>query len=177
MDDRELQVLLKEYEQAQGVAQHSDAVFWQVASILWGANGVLLAFVLSAKLDRNTCWLFTDMVPCFGVLLSIFVLATHYSSKVGQRIAYKVCRNIEARLPTYTKLHVEIDRACPRGLVHKMIWVVSLAFVAAWMVVGWGGHRFSAPSVLWAAVVFGALPLVLWAWGRRRSRRERTAQR
>jgi hypothetical protein len=167
MDDRELSVLLNEYERAQEVAQHSDAVFWEITSIIWGANTLMLGFVLEAIGNASAEWLIVATAT-LGVVLSMLVVATYYSSKVGQRIAFKVCRSIEARLPTNLKLHTQIDQAYPKQFIQRMVWLVTIIFLLAWIIVGRSALGIKGALLVVAAVVLvSMLLLIFWVLGLR----------
>ncbi len=45
---RRHQILLVEYQTAQDSAEHHDALLWNVTAIIWGANLVLIGFVLQS---------------------------------------------------------------------------------------------------------------------------------
>jgi phosphoribosylglycinamide formyltransferase-1 len=157
MDARSTEILLNEYERAQEVAQHSDAVFWEITSIIWGANTLLLGFVLEA-IKPGTANSLITATAMIGTVLSLLVLGTYYSSKVGQKIAFDICRRIESQLSTFHRLHTEITRKYPKYFLLKLIWFVTLVFLGLWLFVGYSANG-TCGTVLVAsiAIVFGVL--------------------
>lgn len=144
MDEQELDVLLNEYERAQELAHHSDAVFWEITSIIWGANTLMLGFVLEA------------MGNCRAKLL------------IGQRIAFKACRGLEARLRTHSQLHTRIHAEYPKHFVQWLVYLVTFFFLATWGVVGLVDYGYFGIFLVIAAAFFvGFLLFLFWRRGRK----------
>jgi len=153
MDDREIEVLLDEYERAQDVAQHSDAVFWEIAAITWGANTLMLGFVLEAIADWKARVLI-EFTAVLGMVLSALPAATYHSGKIGQRISFQACRDIEARLQTFARLHTKIDAEYPRHFVKWLVYIVTGFFALSWAAVGFVDF---GPSGMLAVIAVGAV--------------------
>ncbi len=168
MDDREIEVLLNEYERAQDVAQHSDAVFWEITAITWGANTLMLGFVLEAISDCKAR-LLIEVTAVLGMVLSALPAATYHSGKIGQRISFQACRDIEARLQTFARLHTNIDVKYPRHFVKWLVYVVTGFFALSWAAVGFVDFRLGGMLTVVAVGVVVSFSLwFLWKLGLRR---------
>jgi hypothetical protein len=109
------EIALSVYEAARESAQASDILMWQVASIVWGANVLLLSAASEAIRDRAPLFVLV-LTIMLGVCLTIFVPRFFWLSKVGQRLAYEKCREIEASFPEELRLHVELHKTYEGGI-------------------------------------------------------------
>jgi hypothetical protein len=126
--------LLAEYEQAQSIAQHGDAVFHEVAAIAWGANTLLLGFIL--EVDCNSANQRLVVVSALiGLVISAYVPVVMNLIKIGQPIAYSVCREIEDDLQLPHRLNNRINDKYPPGRGQKAVWIISGVFALAWVAV------------------------------------------
>src|SRR6266404_8383931 len=85
------QKMLAEYEQAQSIGQHSDAVFHEVTAIVWGANTLLLGFILEVPCESDNQKLVV-LSAIVGMAMSVYVPWIYKLAKKGQRAAFQVCR-------------------------------------------------------------------------------------
>ena len=123
------------YERAQEAAYHTDDVMWQSTSILWGANTILLGFVLAAMHDRRALPLIIASVV--GVVLTGFAARICAVAKVAKSVGYRICREIEnhAEFPADLRLHTRIDKCYPKGFGRRWIYGVSMMFGLIWVFV------------------------------------------
>lgn len=126
--------VLAEYERAQDAAYHSDAIIYEVAAIIWSGNALLLGFILEAP-SHLGIQLVVAALSILGILTSVFVVRTQSLSKIGQRIAYEICRRIETDTPLTYKLHCRIDAVYPKRAAQHWICGITAAFIAVWAVV------------------------------------------
>ena len=133
------------YERSQETFHHDDTFMWEVASIIWGANTLLLGFTLEAIHDplARPLIIATSVI---AIALTFFVNHFFSLAKVGQHIAHEMCRAIEAKffpaeLALHTKIHEKYENPCSRvwfcfyaksrTWVHWITWL----FVAVWLFV------------------------------------------
>jgi hypothetical protein len=126
------------YASAQDAARHSDILMWQVTSITWGANVVLMGFVLQSIGDHKTRPLAAVTVSIIAIALTLFVAHFFRIAKVGQGIAYEICRDIEAQLqfPEKRRVHTRIDEVYSRGVWPKAkhcVWLITALFLVFWI--------------------------------------------
>jgi hypothetical protein len=121
-----------EYDQALGIAHHSDGIIHEVTAVVWGANTLLLGFILEVPCESDNQKLVV-VASVVGLLMSLYVPLVHILAKRGQRIAYATCREIEKELPFRYKLHTAIHAVYPK---RRPGWIAILAlsvvFVCAW---------------------------------------------
>jgi hypothetical protein len=91
MDDIEIQVMLAEYEFARDNRISADTTAWEMTSIVWGAQTLLLGFVLEALPNKESQELII-FVGGLGILLCIF---NHFIMKTRSKVAREmviICR-------------------------------------------------------------------------------------
>jgi hypothetical protein len=120
------------YEAAQETVHHSDAVFYEVAAIVWSANTLLLGFILEVPLSPS------KQKPVFGsailgLLLTAYVPLILWLTKIGQGVAIDQCKEIEKKLPEWLQFHLRIDRAYPKRRGQYAAGFVTVAFTAVWI--------------------------------------------
>ena len=126
--------MLAEYEHAQSIAQHDDAVFHEVAAIAWGANTLLLGFILEVPCDSSNQRL-VIAAGVVGLFVSCYVPLVMYLIKIGQPIAFSVCREIENKLQLPHRLNNQIHEKYPPKWGQRAIWTITVVFVLAWLFV------------------------------------------
>lgn len=126
--------LLAEYEHAQEIAHHSDTIIYEVGAIIWSGNALLLGFILEAPREFGI-QLVVVVLSVLGILTSFFVTRTQSLSKIGQHIAFGICRKIEEDIPLTYKVHTEIDAVYPKGAAQRWIKGITAAFIVVWLVV------------------------------------------
>jgi hypothetical protein len=130
------------YERAQECAHHDDLVMWQVVSITWAANSVLLAFALK-EAGGTRALLLVLVSSMVGMILTIFSGYYYCISKVRQRVAYRLCRKIEKKLLKGSlRLRHEIDKTYDvttfLGRTNHWVLVLNVLFLGAWtFTLGW----------------------------------------
>jgi hypothetical protein len=120
------------YECAQGTAQHSDLVTWEVTSIMWGANTLLLGFILEAISNRQAQPLIL-VISVVGFALTLYVSRVWTLCKIGNRIGFATCRRIEERFPEEFRFHTKINAEYPPRTARKWANVMTAFFLIAWV--------------------------------------------
>lgn len=124
--------ILVEYELAQETAFHSDSIIHEVAAIVWGANTLLLGFILEVPTNAEH-ELLVIPVAIIGILLSVYVPYVNWLAKKGQHVAYAVCREIECELKLPHQLHHRIDKKYPKKRGTAAIYVLTGFFIVGWL--------------------------------------------
>jgi hypothetical protein len=106
------------YERSEENAYHDDILMWEVTSITWGANTLLLGFILEA-LDKPEARPLIMVVSVVGIILTIFVARFFYLGKIGQRIAYGICQDIEKDFSEELSLHSKIHKGYNRAKMNE----------------------------------------------------------
>ena len=132
-DDLDLHKFWSVYERAQDAAFHSDEVMWQITAIIWGANTVLLGFVLDAMHTRSVLALIVSSVV--GMVLTAFVARVCAVAKVAKSVGFEICRTIEKHsdFPEHLRLHTRIDKRYPRGFGRRWVYGISITFGLLWL--------------------------------------------
>jgi hypothetical protein len=126
------------YECAQQAALHDDVIMWQVVSITWGADSILLGLTLSAfDGDKVRALPFIITPSIVGIVLTIFAGYYYYISKIRQHIAYKFCRRIEKKhLPRNLRLRHRIDEiydvTAIFGRTRHWVLFLTVLFLLTW---------------------------------------------
>jgi hypothetical protein len=129
-----MEKMLAEYGQAQSIAQHSDAVFHEVAAIAWGANTLLLGFILEVDCTNPNQRL-VIAAAFVGLFVSVYVPFIMRLIKIGQLIAFSVCRDIEDQLHLPHRLNNQVHAKYPPKRGQQAIWIITIMFVLAWLFV------------------------------------------
>ncbi len=178
-DQRRLDILLSGLDHAHRTFEHSDAVFWEITAIMWGSSTLILGFVLEADPVKVRPLIVAAAVV--GALLSLVVLVTFYSIKVGQDLAVKTYLNLEARLeqmarialpgdPPIQPLHRMIRESYPRRFIRKLIWTVTIVFLVVWATVGYRtAGVYGASLVILSELSFSLLAITFWKRGKSES--------
>lgn len=132
------------HERASESAYHADILMWELASIIWGANTLLLGFILEA-IDNAHARLLIIPTCVVGVVLTLFVAHLFHLGKIGQGIAYGMCREIERDFPEKLRLHstIHADYENParrswlfgivRGKAKHWVGVITVLFLCLWL--------------------------------------------
>ena len=138
-DDR-VEKMLAEYERAQEVGQHTDTVIHEISAIVWGANTLLLGFILEVDCKSDNQKL-VIVAAVAGIFMSIYVPLVMRLMKMSQQIAYAICREIEKDLSLTHQLNTKIHEKYPKSkLGQKAVWGLTYLFIGAW------GLLFGTPS-------------------------------
>ena len=132
-----LDVLLHQYDHALHVAQFADTSSWEVASIIWGANTLILGFILEVRCAPENQWL-VMVAAVVGIFMSLYVPFVQYLTKKGQSVAYAICRDIERESALTHRLHTRINEIYPKKRGQAAIWVLTGIFIGAWC---WNIHH------------------------------------
>jgi hypothetical protein len=134
-DNQHIDKLLAEYERAQEIGIHTDTVIYEVTAIIWGANTLLLGFILEIPCDSDNQKL-VKFVVILGILMTAYVPYINILTKKGQTIAYRICRDIERQLPLPNRLNIRVHKSYPKWRPgQSAVIVLSLCFVLVWVCV------------------------------------------
>jgi hypothetical protein len=86
--------VLAEYELAQEIGHHIDSVIHEITAIVWGANTLLLGFILEVKCESSNQNL-VIVAAVVGIFMSTYVIWVMRARLPVQKIAYKVCRKLK----------------------------------------------------------------------------------
>jgi hypothetical protein len=135
LNETEIQIRLAEYERSQEVGHHTDTIIHEVTAIVWGANTLLLGFILEVPCEPNR-QVPVIVASLIGIAMSAYVPWVHSLTKRIQRIAYRICRTIEDEVPLPHRLNNEIHADYPSwkpGLA--AVWFLTILFVGAWLAI------------------------------------------
>jgi hypothetical protein len=125
------------YERAQENALHADVIAYEVAAIVWSANVLLLGFVLEVPLTP------ARQKPVFAAALvslffSVYVPYVMRLTKIGQRLAREICRDIEEKehLPEWLRFHTRVHAIYRPRRGEFAVYAITAVFVLLWFYVG-----------------------------------------
>jgi hypothetical protein len=119
------------YERAQEAAYHTDTVMWEITAIIWGANTVLLGFMIEAIINRRAPLII--LLSIVGMALTGFVARVCCVAKTAKEIGYGICKRIEVKFPPDLRLLTRIDERYPKGMARGWVYGVSILFGVAWL--------------------------------------------
>jgi hypothetical protein len=119
------------YEQAQEIAHHSDVVTYEVAAIVWGAETLLLGFVLEVPPHKYQQSL-VIVASALAILFALYVPFVMRSAKIGQHKAQDILQEIEAKIHPDLRLHTRIAKIYPKGRGQFAVYTLTVIFVVAW---------------------------------------------
>src|SRR5882724_771642 len=112
-NDLEIEKALRQYDQALQIGHHTDTIIHEVTAIVWGANTLLLGFILEVPCMREE-QILVIVAAIVGVFMSVYVPCVHHWTKKSQGVAYRVSRKIEIDLSLPYRLHTGIAEIYPR---------------------------------------------------------------
>jgi len=125
------------YERAQESAFHGDVIAYEVAAIVWSANVLLLGFILEVPLTpaRQKPVLAAAMVSPFFTAYVPYVMRL---TKIGQRLAREMCRDIEEKehLPEWLRFNTRVHKIYPARHGEFAVYTITAVFVLLWFYVG-----------------------------------------
>ncbi len=131
-NDLEIEKALHEYSAALEVAHHNDNVMHEVTAIVWGANTLLLGFILEVPCESKN-QILVIVASIVGIRMSLYVRRIHSLKKINLHIAYGICRKIEEDLSLRHRLNNTIHNEYPKGeLGFKAVKALTIIFVVAW---------------------------------------------
>ena len=130
MEPLDKEVLLVEYQSAQGSAQHHDNLLWTVTSIIWGGMLVLFGFVL-ANLDKTNLRLILTFLSILGIVLTIAVWGFALLLGSVMRQKYARCKTIEELFD----MHQNRDLKYAARSQRIVYGIVMILFIIVWLIV------------------------------------------
>jgi len=135
MADSGIDQMLAEYERAQTIGQHLDILIHEITAIVWGANTLLLGFILEVHCKSSNQKLVLA-AAVVGIFMSAYVPWNMCCMKIAQKVAYTVCREIESELPLTHKVNIRIHDKYPQWRPGQVaVWVLTFLFVLTWIFV------------------------------------------
>ena len=97
LDSNRIKILIAEYQTSKASAENQIFLIWQAASIIWGANMVLIGLVVNA-IDKPSTLKLVPAISIFGIMTSIvwIVFTSFYRSIFSHE--YRRCVEIESEL-------------------------------------------------------------------------------
>lgn len=133
-DPLTVEILLAEYERAQEIAHHVDIIIHEVAAIVWGADTLLLGFILEVQCKPENEGL-VIVAAILGIAISLYVPWVQWLTKKGQYVAFAICKEIETELPISHQIHNRIHKVYLKKGGHWAIWILTGVFVVGWFCV------------------------------------------
>jgi heme/copper-type cytochrome/quinol oxidase subunit 4 len=130
MKDEDKQALLFEYQAAQDSAQHHDSLLWNITGIIWGAELVLLGFIIQSieSFRSKPVVLISSFL---AIVLIIFLFVTFLYLRNIRNFKYARCKEIEVILGL--KQHRLLPH--PKFIGTIMFYSVLLIFIVTWVIV------------------------------------------
>ena len=127
-------LLIAEYEFARDNRSNADATAWEMTAIVWGAQTLLLGFVLEAISNRDAQPLITG-VGVLGLLLSVFNYIAMYARNKVCNTMIQICLRIEDRPEMEFKPQHFLNERYQRGIQSWSFYVMNAIFFLAWLAV------------------------------------------
>lgn len=135
MNNPEIEKALREYDHALEIAHHNDSIMHEVTAIVWGANTLLLGFILEVGCDSKN-QILVIVASIVGIVMTLYVPRIHNLKKINLNIAYRICRQIENDLSLQHQINNTIVKEYPKGQRgFKAIKALTVIFVVAWVLV------------------------------------------
>src|SRR5690242_12262584 len=128
------EITIAEYDQALEIAQHTDVVIHEVAAIIWGANTLLLGFILEVDCGSSNQRL-VILTALLGIISLLYVPWVQFLTKKSQRVAFEICREIERGFLFRHQLHTRIHEKYLKRGGQTAVIILSGLFVVAWLIV------------------------------------------
>jgi hypothetical protein len=128
-------LLIAQYEFARDNRGQADSSAWEMTSIVWGAQTLLLGFVLEAISDRNVQLLIV-LLGVLGLVLCRFNYVVMDSRHSVCNAMNEICRKIENETAAMLrKPQISLDKLYKPG--RQTLWfnVVNWGFALAWLAV------------------------------------------
>ncbi len=134
-DSRRFQALLAEYAFAYENRSNADSVAWEMTSIMWGGQTLLLGFALEAVGSRPAQPIIV-VLAMLGIALSFFNSAVMGTRITVSREMVKVCSEIEDTFPETFKPQRRIDSLYPSKTQTFWFNFINISLSLVWIVVG-----------------------------------------
>jgi hypothetical protein len=127
--------LLGAYEFARETRDHGETVAWEVASIIWGGQTLMLGFVLEAISGKPQALLLVLIVSILGIVMMFFNNKILTARNTVCHLMNSLCSGIEDRLEMEFKPQCEITAKYKLGQQTKWYRILNSAFGIAWILV------------------------------------------
>ena len=133
-------LLIAEYEFARDNRSNADATAWEMTAIVWGAQTLLLGFVLEAISNRDAQLLIIG-VGALGLLLSVFNYIAMYARNKVCNSMIKVCLCIGEQSGMKFKPQHFLNERYPKRIQSWPFYVMNAIFFFAWLAVMLTAYR------------------------------------
>jgi hypothetical protein len=130
------QFRIAQYEFASDNRNQADATAWEMTSIVWGAQTLLLGFVLEAISNRDAQLLIMG-VGALGLLLCIFNCVVMGARNRVCNAMIRICVRIEEKGGMEFKPQRFLNRLYRRRVQRRWFYFVNAAFALVWLGVIW----------------------------------------
>jgi hypothetical protein len=136
LDGSDRDSALHEYTFAYENRNQADASAWEMTAIMWGAQTLLLGFVLEAIGDRPAQPLIVFLVP-LGIMLSYFSYVVMRARRIVCLEMIRICCEIEDSVPMVVKPQSRLNKVYPAKKLQTFpFWIINLMLSAIWILVG-----------------------------------------
>jgi hypothetical protein len=127
-----LELIVAEYEFASENRSHADATAWEMTAIVWGAQTLLLGFVLEAISNRDAQPLIM-LVGALGLVMSVFNYVVMNARNKVCNLMIRVCLRIEEKPEMEFKPQHLLNRFYPRRIQTWAFCFVNSCFIPVWL--------------------------------------------
>jgi len=119
-----------EYLASQQSAEHHDKLVWQVSSIMWATNSLLIGFSLQGIHDKIPRYL-TTFIAILGIVIVIGVWIFSSQLRDLKRQKYDHCKEIEGKLG----LTQHGQTRYPAGAQAYLYGFIMIIFIIVWLAI------------------------------------------
>jgi hypothetical protein len=134
------QFLIAEYEFARDNRNHADASAWEMTSIVWGAQTLLLGFVLEAVSNRDAQPLIM-LIAVLGLVMTVFNYVVMTARNRVCNLMNKICLLIEDRPEMVFKPQSYLNRFYRPRIQTVAFRIVNSLFILVWLAVFYAAGR------------------------------------
>jgi hypothetical protein len=135
ISNHQVEILLAAYEFARETRDQADTITWEIASIVWGGQTLLLGFVLEAISGGKPALILIHVVAILGIIMMVFNdrIMRRRSAVCEQMI--DINSNVEDTLKMKAGPQHEISATYTAGAQRNWYSVLNVSFGVAWAVV------------------------------------------
>ncbi len=129
---REDEILLAQYNFASDNRNHADASAWEMTSIVWGAQTLLLGFILEAMSNKDVQILII-VIGVVGLFLCGFNCLTMGARNVVSNAMIRICLRVEEELEMTPGPQHFLNRVYWKRIQTWSFVVINILFAVAWV--------------------------------------------
>jgi hypothetical protein len=126
------QFMIAAYEFARDNRSHADATAWEMTAIEWGAQTLLLGFVLEAISNRDSQVLIM-LVGMLGLTMSVFNCVVMAARNRVCEVMIRICLRIEEKPEMVFKPQKRLNRLYRPRIQTWSFRIVNSSFVPVWL--------------------------------------------